>query len=152
MGIGKPLSRRSAALFLPVPALLGLVLLILSLMGMHTISGGHTGVSGHVTSVSASTVDEGHHHSEPTDHTHVSSVSSPAIAWADLACLSCCGDMPQASACDLVPVASSLSWLFLPVLMVMPGGLGLRGPPTITGAINHVPPSPSLIELSISRT
>lgn len=152
MGIGKPLSRRSAALFLPLPALLGMILLILGLMGMHTISGSHSGVSAHGTSVSASTVGEGHHHSGPADHTHVSSASSPASAWADLACLSCCGDMSQASACDLVPVASSLSWLFLPVLLEMPGGLGLRGPPLVTGAINHVPPPPSLIALSISRT
>jgi hypothetical protein len=152
MGTGRAPRRHPIAAFLPLPALLGMVLLILSLMGMHTISGSHAETSKPTSSVSASTVGEGHHHSGPADHAHVPSASFPASAWADLPCLSCCGDMSQASACDLVPVASSLSWLFLPVLMVMPGGLGLRGPPMVTGATNHVPPPPSLIELSISRT
>lgn len=151
MGIGKPLRRRAAP-FLPLPALLGMVLLILGLMGMHTIAGSHAGTSMVESSVAVSAAGGGHHHSGPADHTGISSVSSPATAWADVECLSCCGDMPQATGCDLAPVAGSISWLFLPVLLVLPGGLGLRGPPPATGATDYLPPPPSLIELSISRT
>ncbi|GAA1495180.1 hypothetical protein [Paeniglutamicibacter kerguelensis] len=152
MGIGKPLRRRSATLFLPLPALLGLVLLILGLMGMHTIAGNHAGPSMAGSSVTVSASGGNHHHSGPADHAHDSSVSSPATGWADLECPSCCGDMPQAAGCDLAPVAGSMTSFFLPVFLVLPGDLGLRGPPPVTGATEYIPPPPSLIELSISRT
>ncbi|WP_411732456.1 hypothetical protein [Paeniglutamicibacter sp.] len=151
MGIGKPLRHRAAP-FLPLPALVGLVLLILSLMGMHTITGAHAGTSMAGSPVAAPAAGGGHHHAGPADHTHDSSVSSPATAGAETECLSCCGDMPQAAGCDLAPVAGGISWLFLPVLLVLPGDLGLRGPPPVTGATDYLPPPPSLIELSISRT
>ncbi|GAA0207646.1 hypothetical protein KRR55_05270 [Paeniglutamicibacter sp. ABSL32-1] len=152
MGIGTPLRRRPAASFLPLPALLGLVLLILGLMGMHTITGAHAGTSTAGSAVAATATGGDHHHAGPADHTHDSLVSSPATVWAEMECPSCCGDIPQAAGCDLAPVAGSISWLFLPVLLVLPGSLGLRGPPPVTGATDHIPPTPSLIELSISRT
>ncbi|MDO2933467.1 hypothetical protein Q2T94_03975 [Paeniglutamicibacter sulfureus] len=119
---------------------------------MHTITGAHAGTSMAGSPVAAPASGGDHHRAGPADHTHDSSVSSPATAGAETACLSCCSDMPQAAGCDLAPGAGSLSWLFLPVLLVLPGDLGLRGPPPVTGATDYLLPPPSLIELSISRT
>lgn len=152
MGHGRPMHRRPAVPFRPLPVLLGLVLLILGLMGMHTIAGHHAGTSKPEFSVETSAALGAHQHLAPAEHSHLSPVSSSTADWEGVDFPGCCSAMPQASECDLAPVAGNLSWLFLPVILVLAGDLGLRGPPPATGATDYVPPPPSLIELSISRT
>lgn len=144
----------------PVALLLGLAAIILGILGMHILGVSHQmpAATPHVAMVpdTAGTAVASPRHATSQDH---SPAVADALSWTGAdqipadACAGPCGSEQHlmAAMCVLMVIILATLW-FIPKLRFLKAFHGLRAPPAMPAPATRLPWTPSLIELSISRT
>lgn len=146
-----------------LPGFMGMLLvlsaIIIGILGMHVLT------APHATSVTHATPTLGTHGAAATGTNptllvggahHADDALSAGIPESHVhpveGCPDCDGPMCVAVACILFLTLASIAGILGLKSLRLFAGPGLRGPPRILPSLSLAPPTPSLVQLSISRT